>query len=94
MENKSSKSLMEDPLHLLENIKEAEAPSGMYSAILDKIQRRKNDFVSPKWVLLAAAAIVVLLSFNVKLIKNTKDSSRSDFDVLFMMKPSNTFSYE
>jgi len=94
MKNKSSKYVMEDQLQILENIRKVEAPSELYSQILGKIEEQKKDFVSPKWILTAAALIIILISFNIKLIQNTKDSSRSDFDALFMMKSQNTFSYD
>ncbi|MCX8524098.1 hypothetical protein OF897_09185 [Chryseobacterium formosus] len=94
MKNKSSKYVMEDQLRILENIKEVEAPSQLYSQILRKIENKKNEFVSPKWILMAAAMIIILISFNIKLIDSKKDSSKSDFDVLFMIKSQNTFSYE
>lgn len=94
MENNSSKYVMEDQVQILENIKKVEAPSELYSKILSKIEDQKKDTVSPTWILTAAAVIIVLISFNIKLIDNTKDSSRSDFDTLFMMKSQNTFSYD
>lgn len=94
MKNKSSKYVMEDQLQILKNIRKVEAPSELYSQILSKIEDRKKDFVSPKWILTAAAVIIILISLNIKLIENTKDSSKSDFDTLFMMKSPNTFSYE
>lgn len=94
MKNKSSKYVMEDQLQILESIKEVEAPSQLYSQVLRKIESKKNEFVSPKWILTAAAVIIILISFNIKLIDNTKKSSSSDFDALFMMKSQNTFSYE
>jgi hypothetical protein len=85
---------MGNQLQILENIRKVEAPSELYSQILRKIGDQKKDFVSPKWILTAAALIIILISFNVKLIENTKDSSKSDFDALFMMKSQNTFSYD
>lgn len=94
MKNKSSKYVMEDQLQILEKIQSVEAPSELYGKILSKIENQKKDIVSPKWIFAAAAVIVILISFNVKVIQNTKDSSRSDFDTLFMMKSQNTFSYD
>lgn len=94
MKNKSSKYVMEDELQVLEKIQRVEAPSELYGKILSKIEDQKNDFVSPIRVFTAVAVIVILISFNIKLIQNTKDSSRSDFDTLFMMKSQNTFSYD
>lgn len=94
MKNKSSKYVMEDQLQILEKIQSVEAPSELYGKILSKIEDQKKDIVSPKWIFAAAAVIVILISFNVKVIQNTKDSSRSDFDTLFMMKSQNTFSYD
>jgi len=94
MKNKSSKYVMEDQLQILEKIQKVEAPSELYSGILRKIENQKRDMVSPKWILTAAAIIIILISFNIRLIENTKDSSQSDFDVLFMMKSRNTFSYD
>lgn len=94
MKNKSSKYVMEDQLQILEKIQSVEAPSELYGKILSKIEDQKKDVVSTKWVFAAAAVIVILISFNIKLIQNTKDSSRSDFDTLFMMKSQNTFSYD
>jgi len=94
MKNKSSKYVMEDQLQILEKIQSVEAPSELYGKILSKIENQKKDVVSPKWIFAAAAVIVILISLNVKVIQNTKDSSRSDFDTLFMMKSQNTFSYD
>ncbi|WBX98739.1 hypothetical protein [Chryseobacterium gambrini] len=94
MKNKSSKYVMEDQLQILEKIQSVEAPSELYGKILSKIENQKKDIVSPKWIFAAAAVIVILISLNVKVIQNTKDSSRSDFDTLFMMKSQNTFSYD
>jgi len=94
MKNKSSKYIMEDQLRILEKIQSVEAPSELYGKILSKIENQKKDIVSPKWIFAATAVIVILISFNVKVIQNTKDSSRSDFDTLFMMKSQNTFSYD
>jgi len=94
MKNKSSKYVMEDQLQILEKIQKVEAPSELYSVILRKIENQKRDMVSPKWILTAAAIIIILISFNIRLIENTKDSSQSDFDALFMMKSRNTFSYD
>lgn len=94
MKDKSSKYVMEDQLQILENIKKVEAPSELYAQVLGKIGDQKKDFVSPKWILTAAAAILILISFNIKLIENTEDSSKSDFGTLFMVKSQNTFSYE
>lgn len=94
MKNKSSKYVMEDQLQILEKIQSVEAPSELYGKILSKIENQKKDIVSPKWIFAAAAVIVSLISLNVKVIQNTKDSSRSDFDTLFMMKSQNTFSYD
>lgn len=94
MKNKSSKYVMEDQLQILEKIQSVEAPSELYGKILSKIEDQKKDIISPKWIFAAAAVIVILISFNVKVIQNTKDSSRSDFDTLFMMKSQNTFSYD
>lgn len=94
MKDKSSKYVMEDQLQILENIKKVEAPSELYAQILDKIGGQKKDLVSPKWILTAAAAILILISLNIKLIEDTEDSSRSDFGTLFMVKSQNTFSYE
>ncbi len=94
MKNKSSKYVMEDELQILEKIQSVEAPSELYGKILNKIEDQKKDVVSPKWIFAAAAVIVLLISFNIKLIQNTKDSSRSDFDTLFMMKSQNAFSYD
>ncbi|BEV04283.1 hypothetical protein [Chryseobacterium gambrini] len=94
MKNKSSKYVMEDQLQILEKIQSVEAPSELYGKILSKIENQKKDVVSPKWIFAAAAVIAILISLNVKVIQNTKDSSRSDFDTLFMMKSQNTFSYD
>ncbi|PTT67706.1 MULTISPECIES: hypothetical protein [unclassified Chryseobacterium] len=94
MKNKSSKYVMEDQLQVLEKIQSVEAPSELYGKIVSKIEDQKKDIVSPKWIFAAAAVIVILISLNVKVIQNTKDSSRSDFDTLFMMKSQNTFSYD
>lgn len=94
MKNKSSKYVMEDQLQILEKIQSVEAPSELYGKILGKIEDQKKDIVSPKWIFAAAAVIVILISLNVKVIQNTKDNSKSDFDTLFMMKSQNTFSYE
>lgn len=94
MKNKSSKYVMEDQLQILEKIQSVEAPSELYGKILSKIENQKKDIVSPKWIFAAAAVIIILISFNVKVIQNTKGSSRSDFDTLFMMKSQNTFSYD
>lgn len=94
MKNNSSKYVMEDQLQILEKIQSVEAPSELYGKILSKIEDQKKDIVSPKWIFAAAAVIVILISFNVKVIQNTKDSSKSDFDTLFMMKSQNTFSYD
>ncbi|WP_394666874.1 hypothetical protein [uncultured Chryseobacterium sp.] len=94
MKNKSSKYVMEDQLQILEKIQSVDAPSELYGKILSKIENQKKDVVSPKWIFAAAAVIVILISLNVKVIQNTKDSSRSDFDTLFMMKSQNTFSYD
>ncbi|MCY1663153.1 hypothetical protein [Chryseobacterium sp. SL1] len=94
MKTKSSKYVMEDQLQILEKIQSVEAPSELYGKILSKIENQKKDIVSPKWIFAAAAVIVILISLNVKVIQNTKDSSRSDFDTLFMMKSQNTFSYD
>jgi len=94
MKNKSSKYAMEDQLEILEKIQKVEAPLELYEKILSKIENRGNDMVSPKWIFTAAAVIVILISFNIKLIQNTKDFSRSEFDALFMMKSQNTFSYD
>ncbi|SIS77487.1 hypothetical protein [Chryseobacterium gambrini] len=94
MKNKSSKYVMEDQLQILEKIQSVETPSELYGKILSKIENQKKDVVSPKWIFAAAAVIVILISLNVKVIQNTKDSSRSDFDILFMMKSQNTFSYD
>lgn len=94
MKNKSSKYVMEDQLQILEKIQSVEAPSELYGKILSKIENQKKDIVSPKWIFAAAAVIVILISLNVKVIQNTKDSSSSDFDTLFMMKSQNTFSYD
>lgn len=94
MKNKSSKYVMEDQLQILEKIQSVDAPSELYGKILSKIENQKKDIVSPKWIFAAAAVIVILISLNVKVIQNTKDSSRSDFDTLFMMKSQNTFSYD
>ncbi len=94
MKNKSSKYVMEDQLQILEKIQSVEAPSELYGKILSKIENQKKDVVSPKWIFAAAAVIVILISLNVKVIQNTKDSSSSDFDTLFMMKSQNAFSYD
>ncbi|WP_343662732.1 hypothetical protein [Chryseobacterium mucoviscidosis] len=94
MKNKSSKYVMEDQLQILEKIQSVEAPSELYGKILSKIENQKKDFVSPKWIFAAAAVIAILISLNVKVIQNTKDNSKSDFDTLFMMKSQNTFSYD
>ncbi|MBL7879917.1 MAG: hypothetical protein JNN23_08660 [Chryseobacterium gambrini] len=94
MKNKSSKYVMEDQLQILEKIQSVEAPSELYGKILSKIEDQKKDVVSPKWIFAAAAVIVILISLNVKVIQNTKDNSKSDFDTLFMMKSQNTFSYD
>ena len=94
MKNKSSKYVMEDQLQILEKIQSVEAPSELYGKILSKIENQKKDFVSPKWIFAAAAVIFILISLNVKVIQNTKDNSKSDFDTLFMMKSQNTFSYD
>ena len=94
MKNKSSKHVMEDQLQILESIEKVEAPSQLYLQVLKRIESRKSDFVSPKWIWVAAAAIVILISFNIKLIENMKDSSVSGFDTLFMMKSQSTLSYE
>ncbi|MDN4013167.1 hypothetical protein QX233_11890 [Chryseobacterium gambrini] len=94
MKNKSSKYVMEDQLQILEKIQSVEAPSELYGKILGKIEDQKKDIVSPKWIFAAAAVIVILISLNVKVIQNTKDNSKSDFDTLFMMKSQNTFSYD
>ncbi|HAO05527.1 hypothetical protein [Chryseobacterium sp. C3] len=94
MKNKSSKYVMEDQLQILEKIQSVEAPSELYGKILSKIENQKKDVVSPKWIFAAAAVIVILISLNVKVIQNTKDNSKSDFDTLFMMKSQNTFSYD
>ncbi|WP_336717456.1 hypothetical protein [Chryseobacterium mucoviscidosis] len=94
MKNKSSKYVMEDQLQILEKIQSVEAPSELYGKILSKIEDQKKDIVSPKWIFAAAAVIVILISLNVKVIQNTKDNSKSDFDTLFMMKSQNTFSYD
>ncbi|MFY7847090.1 hypothetical protein [Chryseobacterium gambrini] len=94
MKNKSSKYVMEDQLQILEKIQSVDAPSELYGKILNKIENQKKDIVSPKWIFAAAAVIAILISLNVKVIQNTKDSSRSDFDTLFMMKSQNTFSYD
>jgi len=94
MKNKSSKYVMEDQLQILEKIQSVETPSELYGKILSKIENQKKDIVSPKWIFAAAAVIVILISLNVKVIQNTKDSSTSDFDTLFMMKSQNTFSYD
>ena len=94
MKNKSSKYVMEDQLQILEKIQSVEAPSELYGKILSKIENQKKDIVSPKWIFAAAAVIVILISLNVKVIQNTKDNSKSDFDTLFMMKTQNTFSYD
>lgn len=94
MKNKSSKYVMEDQLQILEKIQSVEAPSELYGKILSKIEDQKKDIVSPKWIFAAAAVIIILISFNIKVIQNTKDNSKSDFDTLFMMKSQNTFSYD
>lgn len=94
MKNKSSKYAMEDQLEILKKIQKVEAPLELYEKILSKIENRGNDMVSPKWIFTAVAVIVILISFNIKLIQNTKDFSRSEFDALFMMKSQNTFSYD
>jgi len=94
MKNKSSKYVMEDQLQILEKIQSVEAPSELYGKILSKIEDQKKDIVSPKWIFVAAAVIAILISLNVKVIQNTKDNSKSDFDTLFMMKSQNTFSYD
>lgn len=94
MKNNSSKYVMEDQLQILEKIQKVEAPSELYSEILRKIENQKKEVVPPTWILTAAAVIIMLISFNIKLIDNTKDSSQSDFDALFMMKSKNTFSYD
>ncbi|WP_308005312.1 hypothetical protein [uncultured Chryseobacterium sp.] len=94
MKNKSSKYVMEDQLQILKKIQSVDAPSELYGKILSKIENQKKDIVSPKWIFAAAAVIAILISLNVKVIQNTKDSSRSDFDTLFMMKSQNTFSYD
>lgn len=94
MKNKSSKYVMEDQLQILEKIQSVDAPSELYGKILSKIENQKKDVVSPKWIFAVAAVIVILISLNVKVIQNTKDSSRSDFDTLFMMKSQNIFSYD
>lgn len=94
MKNKSSKYVMEDQLQILEKIQSVEAPSELYGKILSNIENQKKDVVSPKWIFAAAAVIVILISLNVKVIQNTKDNSKSDFDTLFMMKSQNTFSYD
>ncbi|REC51544.1 MULTISPECIES: hypothetical protein [Chryseobacterium] len=94
MKNKSSKYVMEDQLQILEKIQSVEAPSELYVKILSKIENQKKDIVSPKWIFAAAAVIAILISLNVKVIQNTKDNSKSDFDTLFMMKSQNTFSYD
>ncbi len=94
MKNNSSKYVMEDQLQILEKIQSVEAPSELYGKILGKIEDQKKDIVSPKWIFAAAAVIVILISLNVKVIQNTKDNSKSDFDTLFMMKSQNTFSYD
>lgn len=94
MKNNSSKYVMEDQLQILEKIQKVEAPSELYSEILRKIENQKKEVVSPTWILTAAAVIIMLISFNIKLIDNTKESSQSDFDALFMMKSKNTFSYD
>lgn len=94
MKNKSSKYVMEDQLQILEKIQSVEAPSELYGKILSKIEDQKKDIVSPKWIFAAAAVIIILISLNVKVIQNTKDNSKSDFDTLFMMKSQNTFSYD
>jgi len=94
MKNKSSKYVMEDQLQILEKIQSVEAPSELYGKILSKIENQKKDIVSPKWIFTAAAIIIILISLNIKLIEDRKDSSKSDFETLFMMKSQNTFSYD
>lgn len=94
MKNKSSKYVMEDQLQILEKIQSVEAPSELYEKILSKIEDQKKDIVSPKWIFTAAAIIIILISLNIKLIEDRKDSSKSDFETLFMMKSQNTFSYD
>jgi len=94
MKNKSSKYVMEDQLQILEKIQSVEAPSELYGKILSKIEDQKKDIVSPKWIFTAAAIIIILISLNIKLIEDRKDSSTSDFETLFMMKSQNTFLYD
>lgn len=94
MKNKSSKYVMEDQLQILEKIQSVEAPSELYGKILSKIEDQKKDIVSPKWIFTATAIIIILISLNIKLIEDRKDSSKSDFETLFMMKSQNTFSYD
>lgn len=94
MKNNSSKYVMEDRLQILEKIQSVEAPSELYGKILSKIENQKKDIVSPKWIFTAAAIIIILISLNIKLIEDRKDSSKSDFETLFMMKSQNTFSYD
>lgn len=94
MKNNSSKYVMEDQLQILEKIQSVEAPSELYGKILSKIEDQKKDIVSTKWIFTAAAIIIILISLNIKLIEDRKDSSKSDFETLFMMKSQNTFSYD
>ncbi len=94
MKNNSSKYVMEDQLQILEKIQSVEAPSELYEKILSKIEDQKKDIVSPKWIFTAAAIIIILISFNIKLIEDRKYSSKSDFETLFIMKSQNTFSYD
>lgn len=94
MKNNSSKYVMEDRLQILEKIQSVEASSELYEKILSKIEDQKKDIVSPKWIFTAAAIIIILITLNIKLIEDRKDSSKSDFETLFMMKSQNTFSYD
>ena len=79
MKNNSSKYVMEDQLQILEKIQSVEAPSELYEKILSKIEDQKKDIVSPKWIFTAAAIIIILISLNIKLIKDRKDSSLNRF---------------
>lgn len=82
---------MENELDILNRIQKVEAPPFLYTRILSRVQNKVKETVSVKWVVAAAACLVVVLTINITVIQSGKTNSKTDLTEVFSLKTNNNF---
>lgn len=81
---------MDNELDILNRIQKVDAPPFLYTRILTRVQNKVKETVPVKWVVAAAACLLILITINISVIQSSKESNSSNLSEVFSLQTSNS----